>query len=87
MVLPIQYGPYNPPKMAETPLITPVTGKGNVKDNPHKNKNDYKKAYTSGGKSVDKDGNYKPSYDSVTISDEGRLLYQEMMKKKQNNSK
>ena len=35
MVLPIQYGPYDTPKMKEAPAIPPVKRKDNVGDNPY----------------------------------------------------
>jgi len=89
MIFPV-YDGYPTPKMPEPPAIPPVKDKGNVGDDPNKKKNpydEYKNKYPSGSDNVDKkntnDKEGKKKCDSVTISEEGRRLCEEMMKKKQ----
>lgn len=85
MIFPV-YDGYPTPQMPEPPAIPPVESKGNVGDDPHKKKNAhdaYKKTYPSGQDNVDKKNTDEKKRDTVTISDEGRRLYEEMMKKKQ----
>jgi len=87
MIFPV-YDGYPTPQMPEPPAIPPVKDKGNVGDDPNKKKNpydEYKKKYPSGKDNVDKknENDKEKKQDSVTISEEGRRLYEEMMKKKQ----
>ena len=87
MIFPV-YDGYPTPKMPEPPAIPPVKDKGNVGDDPNKKKNpydEYKNKYPSGKDNVDKknENDKEKKRDSVTISEEGRRLYEEMMKKKQ----